>query len=143
MKFENYIEEFNLKSEKNAKAASHDLSKFEVSLSKGVLSINRAVATELGLDKNSYIELYTGKQGDAVIIGVRGGADKDWETAVKVKVLKTKPTKINISKLLLKHKLSTNKDYTINLVDCGEGYLVFAIIDTTKYPSPQSTKFIV
>jgi hypothetical protein len=29
---------------------------------------------------------------------------------------------------MLKYKLSAAKDYKVDLIDCGEGYLVFAIL---------------
>jgi len=128
MGFENYVEEFGLQVEENPNAAPTDLSGFECSISKGVFFMNRAIVTTMGLDKNPFVVIYTGKQAGAVIFGMKEVlTELIPKRAVKVKVLKTKPTKINIAGLLTKFNLSTNKDYKVDLVDCGEGFIVFSI----------------
>ena len=123
--FEEYIDEFGLTKEVDVKAGSTDLDKFEVSVSKGILSINKAVVNKLGLDKKPYVEVYTGKQQSTVIIGIKC-ADKG-KDAMKVKVLKTKPTKINLARYLLKYGMGTSAECRVDLVDCDTGYLVFGL----------------
>jgi len=130
MSFEDYVKEFGLQLEKNVKAEAVDLSKFECSLAKGVLSINPAATKAMGIDKSPYVEIYSGIQGGMPIFGIRreGKNCKDNKTVHKVKVLKTKPTKINLAYLFPKYKLSLSKEYKIDLIDCSDGYLVFAVI---------------
>jgi hypothetical protein len=127
MSFEKHIEDFGLTQETNITTPAVDFSKFKCTLSKGVVYINKAITDTMKLDDSSFLEVHTGIQSGALVIGMKSVGDASQHT-LKPKLLKTKPSKLAIAPLLLKHSLSSSRDYTIDLVDVEEGYIVFAII---------------
>jgi hypothetical protein len=126
MSLSNYIEEYGLEEEKHLKSSTTDTSKFSISLQKGVLLINRPAIKKLGLDKNPYVKVFSGKKHGATIFGLE--VIKESKGALKASVPKNKQAAIRIAPLLLKYNLSSNKEYKLDLIDCDKGYLVFAIL---------------
>ena len=127
MSFEDHVKDFGLIQERNVNIPSVDFSSLECTISKGNVYINRAVVDAMKLDVRSRLEVHMSKQEEAVVFGMKDTKSKSKNT-LDVHILKVKPSRINIVTLMHKYKLGTNTNYKIDLIDCGEGYLVFAIL---------------
>ena len=127
MSFEDHVKDFGLELETNLNVPSVDFSKFKCTVSKGVVYLNKAITDTMQLAENTYLEIHTSLQSGAVVIGMRSVGGKSPHT-LKPKLFKTRPSKISIVPLLNNFSLSTTVDYKIDLIDVGEGYIVFAII---------------
>ena len=127
MSFEDHIKDFNLELETNLNVPSVDFSKFECTLSKSIVYLNKAITDTMQLAENAYLEVHTSLQSGALVIGMRSSVTDNKHT-LKPKLLKTKPSKIAIAPLLNNYSLSTTVEHKIDLIDVGEGYIVFAII---------------
>lgn len=131
MSFEDHVKDFGLVQEENVNTPKVDFSKLECTLSKGTVYINRAVVDTMKLKETDGLAVHIGTQEGAVVFGLtvyRG----DPKHTLKPHILKTKPTRINIVALMHKHYLRTDIDYKIDLIDVGEYYLVFAILEEEK-----------
>ena len=125
--FEDHIKDFNLVQERNVNVPSVDFASLECTISKGGVYINRAIVDTMKIVETDGLAVHIGAQAGAVVFGltVYRGNPKD---AIIPKLLKKKPSTVNIAPLMMKYNLSTKKDYKIDLIDCGEYYLVFAIL---------------
>ena len=140
MSFEEHIRDFGLTQEVNVSAPVVDLTALECTVSKGVVYINKAVVDTMQLDNLTFLEVHVGVQAGAVVFGMRSTKVEGPDT-LKPKLLKTKLSLIHIGPLLFRYKLSKSKDYKVDLIDCGEGYLVFAIIDAEAKPKTKTAPF--
>jgi hypothetical protein len=143
MSFEDHVKDFNLKQEKNVNVPSVDFSKLECTVSKGVVYINRAVVDTMKLGTSFHgdnVEVHGGVQEGAVVFGLKCSNEESSAT-LKPEILKRKPSRITIAPLMLKYNLSTRKDYKVDLIDCGEGYLVFAILTPVVVKETKTAPF--
>lgn len=145
MSFEYYTEKYNLRRVEYDERKVKDFSKYECSIFKNALYVNRAIVDTMGLKVGTFVEFHSsGLGGGVFIIGVKV-VSKGTKGAVKVaSILKTKPTKIEMGHVLVKHLLSNvslkdKNDALIEVMDIGEGYLVFMITSfVTKRREEQS-----
>jgi hypothetical protein len=140
MSFEDHVRDFNLKQEKNVNSPSVDFSSLECTVSDGNVYINRAIVDAMKLTLKSYLEVHMSTQSGAVVFGLKATKSKSKNT-LDVHILKTKPSRINIVTLMHKYKLRTNIDYKIDLIACGEGYLVFAILTPVVVKETKTAPF--
>ena len=131
MSFEDHVKDFGLVQEKDVNIPKVDYSKLKCTVSKGVVYINRAIVDTMKLTETDGLAVHIGTQVGAVVFGltVYRGDPKD---SLKPHILKTKPSRINIATLMHKYQLRTDVDHKIDLIDCGEYYLVFAILTVIK-----------
>jgi hypothetical protein len=140
MSFEDHVKDFNLKQEKNVNTPRVDFSSLECTLSKGNVYINKAVVATMKLTVQSQLEVHMSIQEGAVVFGLKATKSKSKNT-LGVHILKTKPSRFTIAPLMLKYNLSVRKDYKIDLIDCGEGYLVFAILTPVVVKETRTAPF--
>jgi len=140
MSFEDHVKDFGLVQEKNVNAPSVDFSKLECTVSKGNVYINRAVVDVMKLGIQSQLEVHMSTQEGAVVFGLKDTKSKSNNT-LEPHILKTKPSRITIAPLMMKYNLSATKDYKIDLIDCGEGYLVFAILTPVVVKEAKTAPF--
>lgn len=108
----------------------------EVKIEKGNVVLNKAATDTLGVKLHPQVEVRAGKQTGAVIYALTV-VPKETHDSISFGVPKSGIVKIPFKKPLKNFRLDLNKDHQIDLVQCEQGILVFAILTEMPVKKPK------